>query len=53
MSKNTLLVTHGGFIRMELYFAENQDVFQKDVYEKTYQFLEIRNTDIFDYLTNF
>lgn len=53
MSKNTLLVTHGGFIRMALYFAENQDVFQKDVYEKTYQFLEIRNTDIFDYLTNF
>lgn len=46
--ENILLITHGGPIRMMLYYLKNPQKFDKEKYASTYQFLKINNTDIFE-----
>lgn len=45
--QDVLLVTHGGIIRMLMYFAVNPYFFDAEKYEKTYKYLKIKNGDVF------
>ena len=45
-SKNTLIVTHGGVIRMAKYLSQNPQSFSWNEYEKTALHLKIKNTEI-------
>jgi len=45
--KNTLIVAHGGTIRMTLYLANNPNSFDQEKFEKTCLSFKIKNTEIF------
>lgn len=47
MDEHILLVTHGGPMRMMMYYTENPQKFDQEKYAATYKFLKINNTDIF------
>ncbi len=47
MDEHILLVTHGGSMRMMMYYTENPQKFDQEKYAATYKFLKINNTDIF------
>ena len=47
-SENILIVTHGGALRMIMYYAENKDEFDAKKYEK-YKLFKIQNGDIFEW----
>ena len=51
-SKNTLIVTHGGVIRMAKYLSQNPHSFDWNEYKKTALHLKIKNTEIFKYRQN-
>ncbi len=44
--ENTLIVTHGGAIRMMLYLKKYPHIFDLAEYQKSYQHLEIQNTTL-------
>ncbi len=46
---NSLIVTHGGAIRMMMYYVKNPHFFDLEDYLKTYPFLVVKNTDIFQW----
>lgn len=46
--ENILVVTHGGALRMMMYYANNKDSFNKEEYEKNYKNMKINNTEIFE-----
>ena len=46
-NENILIVTHGGFIRMMLYFSENRLGFDATLYDQKYKYLKIKNADMF------
>ncbi len=47
--ENVLVVTHGGFIRMMMYYMAHPDAFELADYLKTYPFIAVRNTDVFEW----
>lgn len=46
-NENLLIVTHGGLIRMMMHFIENPQKLDINVFEKTYKYLKIQNTELF------
>lgn len=44
--QNTLIVTHGGAIRMMLYLMKHPETFDLEEYQKSYQYLEIKNATL-------
>ena len=46
-TKNTLVVTHAGVIRMAWYLAHNPDLYNQEDFEKTALQFKIKNTEIF------
>lgn len=51
-AKNTLVVTHGGVIRMAKYLSQNPHSFDWNEYEKTALHLKIKNTEVFKWSKN-
>ena len=47
INKNTLVVTHGGPIRMIKYYLDNGDIFNDKKYLAEYMTLKINNLDVF------
>ena len=50
--KNTLIVTHGGVIRIAKYLSQNPHSFDWNEYEKTALHLKIKNTEVFRWSKN-
>ena len=48
-TKNTLIVTHAGVVRMAWYLAHNPDSYSQDDFEKTALQFKIKNTEIFSW----
>ena len=48
-TKNTLVVTHGGFIRMTKYFLVSPNSFDSAECEKFFREFKIKNTEIFSF----
>ena len=48
-TKNTLLVTHGGIIRMAMYLLQNPNSFNLSEYEEKFLKFKIKNTDVFQW----
>ena len=48
-TKNTLVVTHGGFIRMTMYFLTSPKTFNSIECEKFFREFKIKNTEIFKF----
>ena len=48
-TKNTLIVTHAGVVRMAMYLAHSPHVFNQDDFEKTALQFKIKNTEIFSW----
>ena len=48
---NILIVTHGGALRMAMYYAENNKEFDSGKYEK-YKLFKMNNGDIFEWDQN-
>ena len=46
---NILIVTHGGALRMMMYYAQNKEEFDNDKYLKEFNNLKINNADIFEW----
>ena len=46
---NILVVTHGGTLRMIMYYAKNRNKFDNDEYIKYFKDIKINNTDIFEF----
>ena len=46
-AKNTLIVTHGGVIRMTMYLSQHPESFDQYEFEKTALQLKIKNTEVF------
>lgn len=46
---NILIVTHGGALRMIMYYAENRNKFDNDKYTKYFKDIKINNADIFEW----
>ncbi len=49
LEENILIVTHGGTIRMIMYYAENRNEFDNDKYLKEFNSVKINNVDIFEW----
>lgn len=47
--ENILIVTHGGALRMIMYYAENRNEFDNDKYLKEFNSVKINNADIFEW----
>lgn len=47
--ENVLIVTHGGALRMIMYYADNRENFDKEKYSKFFQNAKIKNADIFEW----
>lgn len=47
--QNTLIVTHGGVIRMTIYYAANRNNFNQAEFEKHFLDIRIKNTEIFSW----
>ncbi|MGN0919874.1 MAG: histidine phosphatase family protein [Alphaproteobacteria bacterium] len=48
--ENTLIVTHGGVIRMAMYLANHPNSFNQEEFEKTCLEFKIKNTEIFKWM---
>lgn len=48
-NQNLLIVTHGGFLRMFMYFIENRQNFDHSKFKETYKNLNIKNTSFFQW----
>ena len=48
-TKNTLVVTHAGVVRMTWYLAHNPDAYNQEDFEKTALQFKIKNTEIFSW----
>ena len=48
-TKNTLIVTHGGFIRITKFLADHPQTFDQDEFERTYLAFKIKNTAVFEW----
>lgn len=46
---NTLIVTHGGALRMIMYYVENRNEFDNNIYIKYFKDIKINNADIFEW----
>lgn len=46
---NILVVSHGGTLRMIMYYAENRNEFDNDKYTKYFKDIKINNADIFEW----
>lgn len=49
LKDNILIVTHGGALRMIMYYAENRNEFDNDKYTKYFKDIKINNADIFEW----
>ena len=49
LNDNILIVTHGGALRMMMYYAQNKEEFDNDKYLKEFNNLKINNADIFEW----
>ncbi|MCF0125762.1 MAG: histidine phosphatase family protein [Clostridia bacterium] len=47
--ENILIVTHGGVLRMIMFYKHNRDKFNNDIYLKEYNNVKINNADIFEW----
>lgn len=46
---NTLIITHGGALRMIMYYAKNRNEFDNNIYIKYFKDIKINNADIFEW----
>ena len=47
--QNTLIVAHGGTIRMLMYLSRNPDSFNQEEFNKTYSKFKVKNTAVFQW----
>lgn len=50
INKNILIVTHGGALRMIMYYVNNKE-FSKDEYDKNYRNMKINNVSVYEWNT--
>jgi probable phosphoglycerate mutase len=46
LSKNTLIVTHGGALRLIMYYAKHKETFDKKIYNQSFKDIMIQNATV-------
>lgn len=52
LNDNMIIVTHGGTLRVMMYYMKNKDKFNKEIYDKEYRNTKIKNGSIYEWNVN-